>query len=122
VVQINSALASMTDQLWRTQGAIFGVDNTGALSVKEGSAGLNRIGVVVGSMADIQKMGIGSPNIAYATDTRQLLYDADGDWRRGTITMGTLNIAGNGSLSKDNIAFGGTTGGGVGTPSSAVRG
>ena len=122
VVQINSALAAMTDQLWRTQGAIFGVDNTGALSVKEGSAGSNRIGVVVGSMADIQKMGIGSPNIAYATDTRQLLYDADGDWRRGTITMGTLNIAGNGGLSKDNIAFGGTTGGGVGTPSSAVSG
>jgi hypothetical protein len=122
VVQINSALAAMTDQLWRTQGALFGVDNTGALSVKEGSAGLNRIGVVVGSMADIQKMGIGSPNIAYATDTRQLLYDADGDWRRGTITMGTLNIAGNGSLSKDNISFGGTTGGGVGSPSSAVSG
>jgi hypothetical protein len=36
--------------------------------------------------------------------------------------MGTLNIAGNGSLSKDNIAFGGTTGGGMGTPSSAARG
>jgi len=122
VVQINSALASMTDELWRSQGAIFGVDSKGALSVQEGSAGSNRIGVVVGSMADILKMGIGSPNIAYATDTHQLLYDADGDWRKGTISMGTLNIAGNGSLSKDNIAFGGTTGGGVGTPSSAVRG
>ena len=122
VVQINSALAAMSDELWRSQGAIFGVDSKGTLSVQEGSAGSNRIGVVVGSMADIQKMGIGSPNIAYATDTHQLLYDADGDWRRGTITMGSLNIAGNGSLSKDNIAFGGTTGGGVGTPSSAVRG
>ena len=121
VVQINSALASMTEELWRTQGALFGVDSTGALSVQEGSTGSNRIGVVVGSMADIQKMGIGSPNIAYASDTHQLLYDADGDWRRGAISMGTLNIAGNGSLSKDNISFGGTTGGGVGTPSSAAR-
>lgn len=120
VVEINGALASLTNELWRDQGALFGVDSKGALSVKEGSNGLNRIGVVVGSMADIQKMGIGSPNIAYATDTRQLLYDADGDWRRGTITMGTLNIAGSGSLTKDNISFGGTTGGGVGTPSSAV--
>jgi len=122
VVQINGALAAMTEELWRTQGALFGVDSQGTLSVQEGSAGSNRIGVVVGSMADIQKMGIGSPNIAYATDTHQLLYDADGDWRRGTITMGTLNIAGNGSLSKDNISFGGSTGGGIGTPSSAVRG
>jgi hypothetical protein len=122
VVQINSALASMTEELWRTQGALFGVDNTGALSVQEGSAGSNRIGVVVGALADIQKMGIGSPNIAYASDTHQLLYDDDGDWRKGSITMGTLNIAGNGNLSKDNISFGGTTGGGVGTPASAVRG
>lgn len=120
VVEINSALASITEELWRNQGALFGVDSKGVLSVKEGSNGLNRIGVVVGSMADIQKMGIGSPNIAYATDTHQLLYDADGDWRRGTITMGTLNIAGNGNITKANIAFGGTTGGGVGTPSSAV--
>jgi hypothetical protein len=49
----------------------------------------------------------------------QLLYDADGDWRRGTITMGTINIAGDGSLKKENISFGGTTGGGLGRPSSA---
>ena len=53
------------------------------------------------------------------TDTRQLLYDADGDWRSGTISMGTLNIAGSGTLTKANLSFGGTTGGGVGSPSSA---
>jgi hypothetical protein len=103
VLELNSALASMTDKLWREQGAIFSVDNTGDLSVQEGSAGSNRIGVVVGSLADIQKMGMCSPNIAYSTDTRQLLYDADGDWRSGTISMGTLNIAGNGNLTKANL-------------------
>ena len=119
VLEINSALASMTDKLWREQAAIFSVDNKGDLSVQEGSAGSNRIGVVVGSLADIQKMGMCSPNIAYATDTRQLLYDADGDWRSGTISMGTLNIAGSGTLTKANLSFGGTTGGGVGSPSSA---
>ena len=121
VVQINSALASITDELWQSQGALFSVDSKGSLSVQEGSTGSNRIGMVVGSLADIQKMGIGSPNIAYASDTHQLLYDADGDWRKGTISMGTLNIASNGSLKKENISFGGTTGGGLGTPSSAVR-
>jgi hypothetical protein len=121
VVQLNSALSSMTEELWQTQGALFAVDNKGGLSVQEGSAGSNRIGVVVGTLADIQKMGMCSPNIAYATDTHQLMYDADGDWRRGSVSMGTLNIAGNGSLSKDNISFGGTTGGGLGTPSSAAK-
>ena len=119
VLEINGALASLTNDLWRNQGAIFSVDNKGALSVQEGSSGSNRIGVVVGTLADIQKMGMCSPNIAFATDTHQLLYDADGDWRKGTISMGTLNIAGNGKLSKDNLSFGGTTGGGVGSPSSA---
>lgn len=121
VLEINSALASMTDELWRKQGAIFSVDNKGKLSVQEGSAGSNRIGVVVGSLADIQKMGIsGSSTIAYATDTHQLLYDSDGDWSRGTVSMGTVNISGNGNLTKSNFAFGGTTGGGVGTPSTAA--
>ena len=119
VLEINGALASLTNELWRDQGAIFSVDNRGGLSVQEGSAGSNRIGVVVGTLADIQKMGISAPSIAFATDTHQLLYDADGDWRKGTISMGTLNIAGNGNLTKANLSFGGTTGGGVGSPSSA---
>jgi hypothetical protein len=119
VLEINGALASLTNELWRDQGAIFSVDNKGGLSVQEGSAGSNRIGVVVGTLADIQKMGISAPSIAFATDTHQLLYDADGDWRKGTISMGTLNIAGNGNLTKANLSFGGTTGGGVGSPSSA---
>ena len=120
VLEINSALASMTDELWRQQGALFSVDNKGKLSVQEGSAGSNRIGVVVGTLADIQKMGMSSSStIAYATDTHQLLYDADGDWRKGTVSMGTVNIAGSGNLTKSNFAFGGTTGGGVGTPSTA---
>jgi hypothetical protein len=121
VLQLNSALASMTDDLWKSQGSILAVDNKGGLSVQEGTAGSNRIGVVVGTLADILKMGMGAPSIAYASDTHQLMYDADGDWRKGSISMGTLNIAGNGSLSKANISFGGTTGGGLGTPSSAVK-
>jgi hypothetical protein len=39
---------------------------------------------------------------------------------RGNLDVGdTLNIAGDGSLKKENISFGGTTGGGLGRPSSA---
>jgi hypothetical protein len=116
---LNSALSAITQPLWETQGAILQVDGNGKTSVLDGQpqGASNGIAVAVGKLADIQKLGIGTSYLAYATDTRQLMYDADGDWRSGSISFGTVNT--NGPLSKANIRFGSTTGTGMGTPPSA---
>ena len=122
VLEISNSLASVTQKLWAEKGAIFGVDAKGKLTVAEASAdGSNRLGVVVGSLADIHKLGMGSPSIAYATDTRQLMFDADGNWGQGSISLGTVNVA-SGALSKSNFAFGSTTGNGLGEASTARGG
>lgn len=119
VMEISSALASITQDLWTSKGTLFGVGSTGQLNVIEASAdGSNRLGIVVGTLADINKLGIGSPSIAYATDTRQLMFDADGDWSKGSISLGSVNISG--TLSKSNFAFGGTTGNGLGPAATAT--
>lgn len=118
VMEISSSLASITQDLWASKGAIYGVSPDGKLNVTEASAdGSNRLGIVVGTLADIHKLGIGSPSIAYATDTRQLMFDADGNWNSGSISLGTVNV--NGSLTKGNFAFGATTGNGLGPASTA---
>ena len=122
VLEISSSLAGITEDLWATKGAIFGVNSTGGLTVQEASAdGTNRVGVVVGTLADIQRLGMGSPSIAFASDTRQLMFDADGNWSQGSISMGTVNVAG-GSLTKSNFAFGSTTGNGLGEAPTAQGG
>jgi hypothetical protein len=122
VLEISNSLASVTQELWEQKGAIFGVNSSGDLSVQEASAdGSNRVGVVVGTLADIQRLGMGSPSIAFATDTRQLMFDADGNWSQGSISMGTVNVAG-GNLNKSNFAFGSTTGNGLGEASTAQGG
>jgi hypothetical protein len=64
------------------------------------------IGVVVGTLAEIRSLGIGSPSLAYATDTRQLLFDADGDWSKGSRSLGTVSMADPDALSKSSIQFG----------------
>ena len=118
VLEISSSLASITQELWESKGALFDVGANGQLNVIEPSADAsNRLGVVVGSLAEIQRLGIGSPNIAYATDTRQLMFDADGNWSQGSISLGTVNVSG--SLSKANFAFGSTTANGLGAASTA---
>jgi hypothetical protein len=118
VMEISSSLATITQELWDTKGALFGVGANGQLIVNEASAdGSNRVGIVVGTLADIHKLGIGSPSIAYATDTRQLMFDADGSWSNGSISLGTVNVSG--TLTKANFAFGATTGNGSGPASSA---
>jgi len=118
VMEISSSLASITQQLWDTKGALYGVGPNGQLSVTEASAdGSNRVGIVVGTLADIHKLGIGSPSIAYATDTRQLMFDADGNWSSGSISLGTVNISG--ALTKSNFAFGSSSGNGLGAASTA---
>jgi hypothetical protein len=122
VLEISNSLAGITEELWATKGAIFGVNSSGDLSVQEASAdGSNRVGVVVGTLADIQRLGMGSPSIAFATDTRQLMFDADGNWGQGSISLGTVNVAG-GTLNKSNFAFGSTTGNGLGEASTAQGG
>lgn len=113
---INSSLASITQELWDDYGTILQVDGDGRTSVVDGDPqGSNGIAVAVGRLADIQKLGIGTSYLAYATDTRQLMYDADGDWRSGSISFGTVNS--DGPLSKANFRFGSTTGSGSGIPS-----
>lgn len=118
VLEINASLGGMDQEIWQCDGSLFSVDNKGDLNVIETSSPHpNRIGVVLGALADIQKMGIGSPQIAYATDTHQLMYDGDGDWSGGSISLGTVNV--NGALSKANFRFGSDSGDSLGYPNTA---
>jgi hypothetical protein len=59
-----------------------------------------------GNLAEIRSLGIGSPSLAYATDTRQLLFDADGDWSKGSRSLGTVSMADPDALSKSSIQIG----------------
>jgi hypothetical protein len=77
----------------------------GQLVVRDGPQN-SQLGVVVGTLADIRSLGIGSPSLAYASDTRQLMFDADGDWSKGSQSLGTVNMANPGALTKANIQFG----------------
>lgn len=118
VMELSSSLATITQELWTSKGALYGVGNDGKLNVIEPSSdGSNRLGIVVGSLENIHKLGIGSPSIAYATDTRQLMFDADGNWDNGSISLGTVNV--NGNLTKANFSFGSSTGNGLGPASTA---
>lgn len=103
-LEISSSLASITESLWNSNNtALFQVDN-GLLVAVEGGPN-TKLGVVVDSLAEIKSLGIGSPSIAYATDTRQLMFDADGDWNQGSISLGTINISGGEELKKSNFSF-----------------
>jgi len=113
---LNSSLASITQDLWDQYGSVLQVGSNGRTTVLDGNPrGSNGIAVVVGSLADIQKLGIGTAYLAYATDTRQLMYDADGDWRGGSVSFGTVNTSG--PLTKANFRFGSTTAAAMGAPS-----
>lgn len=115
-MELSGALAGMTQEIWQSEGTLFGVNSAGDLSVIETSSPHpNRIGLVAGALSDIHKLGIGSPQLAYATDSRQLMYDADGDWSQGSISLGTVNL--NGGLAKSNFRFGS---GATGTPDSGA--
>lgn len=104
VLDLSSSLGSLTQNLWNTQGALFGVQG-GQLVVRDGPQN-SQLGVVVGTLADIRSLGIGSPSLAYASDTRQLMFDADGDWSKGSQSLGTVNMTNPGALTKANIQFG----------------
>ena len=103
-LELNSSLAGIRQDLWQSDGALYRVNN-GGLEVIEGR-GSQSIGVVLGTLAEIQSLGLGAPSIAYATDTRQLMFDADSDWRSGSISLGTLLIGNGAPLQLDNLVFG----------------
>ena len=101
---LSSSLASMTQAYWQTNGAIFGIDN-GALKVMDGPAN-STMGLISGSLADIRSLvGTTGCSLAYASDTRQLLFDADGNWSQGSRSIGQLSMSDGDSLRKDNIQF-----------------
>lgn len=104
VLSLSSSLASMTQSHWESKGAIFGVEN-GALKVLDGPAN-STMGVISGTLADIHSLvGTSGCSLAYATDTRQLLFDADGNWSQGSRSIGQLSMSDGDALRKDNIRF-----------------
>jgi len=107
-LELNSSLAGIRQDLWESDGALFGINN-GALEVIEGR-GSAAIGLVIGTLAEIQSLGIGAPTLAYATDTQQLMFDADTNWSGGSVSLGTLRLSDPGALRLDNFAFGATNG------------
>ena len=111
-LELNSSLAGIRQDLWESDGALYRANN-GALEVIEGR-GSESIGMVLGTLAEIQKLGMGAPSMAYATDTRQLMFDADTDWSRGSISLGSLNVGNPAALRLDNFAFGATDGAALG--------
>ena len=116
-VEVNSSLANLDEATWKSEGTLFTIGEDGELDAFETSANHpNRIGVILGSLEEISSLGKASPSIAYSSDTRQLLYDADGDWSRGTISMGVININNGESFNHSNIRFGSKNGEGMSTP------
>jgi hypothetical protein len=119
---INSAIGNITQELWDCYGAVYEVNDVGRISLFDAGGATPQpskgIAVVVGTLDNIRRLGIGVSSLAYATDTRQLMFDADTNWQNGgSLTMGTINT--NGPLRKSNIAFGSTTGSAMGVPSTA---
>jgi len=103
-LELSASLASISQSLWTSSAtALFDVVG-GNLHVLEGGTN-TKLGVVVDSLAEIKSLGIGAPSIAYATDTHQLMFDADGDWKQGSISLGTVNMTTASDLKKSNFAF-----------------
>lgn len=104
ILKLSSSLASMTQSYWESKGAIFGVEN-GALQVVDGPTD-STMGLISGTLADIRGLvGTSGCSLAYASDTRQLLFDADGNWSQGSRSIGQLSMSDSDSLRKDNIQF-----------------
>ena len=103
-LELSASLASISQSLWNTNAtALFDVVG-GNLHIIDGS-GNTKLGVVVDTLAEIKTLGIGAPSMAYATDTHQLMFDADGDWRQGSVSLGTVNMNNTSDLKKSNFAF-----------------
>ena len=77
-----------------------------AADVANGSGNLEQA-VIVDTMGNIQSMGtVSNSRLAYATDTGQLLFDANGDWSQGSRTVAVLSENGEGAnLGVENITI-----------------
>ena len=103
-LELSASLASISESLWNSSDtALFDVVGGQLHSLEGGTT--TKLGVVVDSLAEIKSLGVGAPSIAYATDTHQLMFDADGDWKQGSISLGTVNINNAADLKKSNFAF-----------------
>ena len=68
-----------------------------AADVVNGTGNLEQA-VIVDTMGNIQAMGtVSNSRLAYATDTGQLLFDANGDWSQGSRTVAVLSENGEGA-------------------------
>lgn len=106
---LNAGLTKVSNAMWANPA-------TTALHVWTGSSwqkqeGYGPLGILVGPSAQILSLGFGSPFAAYATDTRQLMYDPDGNWSNGGAqSMGSLSLTGNPTtLTKANFTFASST-------------
>ena len=109
-LEISSSLAGMTQAMWDSQGTILrltpgpSLPLVGAGAVEGGGTG--PAALVQGTLEEILRLGVGAPTIAYATDTRQLMFDGDGDWSKGAISIGSISLAsGVAGLEKAAIGF-----------------
>ena len=103
-LEVSASLASIDQGLWTSSAtALFDVVGGNLHSLEGGTN--TKLGVVVDTLAEIKSLGIGAPSIAYATDTHQLMFDADGDWKQGSISLGTVNMSNAADLKKSNFAF-----------------
>jgi hypothetical protein len=101
---LSSSLGSMTQSYWQEKGAVFGVAN-GKLQVID-SPSNSTMGVITGKLAEIRgRVGITGSSLAYAADTRQLMFDADGNWAQGARSIGQLSMSDGDQLLKQNIKF-----------------
>ena len=99
VLLLSSALASVAGASWDSRGQVVDAQSAEALRYTRQPS------VVVDTLANIQTLGIGSPRYAVAMDRGLLLYDADGDYSRGTQVVAALG-GDLSNLSKSNFRFG----------------
>jgi hypothetical protein len=99
VLFLSSALASVAGASWDSRGQVVNAQSAEALRYTRQPS------VVVDTLANIQTLGIGSPRYAVAADRGLLLYDADGDYSRGTQVVAALG-GDLSTLNKGNFRFG----------------
>jgi hypothetical protein len=113
-LEISSSLAGMTQAMWDSLGTIVSLTPgpslplVGVGAVEAGSTSSLAVpaALVQGTLEEILRLGVGAPTIAYATDTHQLMFDGDGDWSRGAISIGSISLAsGVAGLEKAAIGF-----------------
>jgi hypothetical protein len=99
VLLLSSALGSVAGASWDSRGQVLNAQSAEALRYTRLPS------VVVDTLANIQTLGIGSPRYAVAMDRGLLLYDADGDYSRGTQVVAALG-GDLSNLNKGNFRFG----------------